>query len=111
VPLDDASGTAPIPPGTVTDPGVVVVVVELWLLLLLQAASAVRLASATATPAVLRRNFMSESPFCSKFAGDPLRHRGRASGSRSAARNPYPWPIRIGPHWADRSVTGELAEA
>jgi hypothetical protein len=53
VPLADAIGTAPIPPGTVTVPGVVVVVDVLLLLLLLQAARAVRLATATATTAAL----------------------------------------------------------
>jgi hypothetical protein len=54
-PLADASGTEPIAPGTVTEPGLTVVVVALWLLL--QAASAVRLASATATPRILLRCF------------------------------------------------------
>jgi hypothetical protein len=50
VPLADAIGTLPIPPGTVANPGVVVVDVLLLLLLLLQAASAVMVATATSSP-------------------------------------------------------------
>src|SRR5579862_8284581 len=65
VPLDDASGTEPIPPGTVTEPGVVVVVplLLLLLLLLLQAASAVMVATATSSPpAALLRNLIIGPP-------------------------------------------------
>ena len=65
VPLDDASGTEPIPPGTVTEPGVVVVVLLLLLLLLLllQAESAVMVATATSSPpAALLRNLIIGPP-------------------------------------------------
>src|SRR5579862_7271870 len=110
-PLAAASGTAPIPPGTVTDPGVVVVV-ELWLLLLLQAASPVRLATATATPAVLYRNFMSESPFCRSSPAIRSVTAARASGSRyPPVRDPYPPAPPCRPALGRPVYTGELAEA
>jgi hypothetical protein len=65
-PLDDASGTEPSPPGTVTVPGLVTVVVGLPLVL--QAASPARLATAMATPAVLTRNFIDPPSLrCRRF--------------------------------------------
>src|SRR5579859_1522751 len=66
VPLAAASGTEPIPPGTVTEPGVVllfVVPLLLLLLLLLQAVSAVMMATATSSPpAILLRNLIIGPP-------------------------------------------------
>src|SRR6266700_2921675 len=64
VPPEAASGTDPIPPGTVTLPALVLPPLPLLEPLLLQAASAVMLATARATPAtlVLLRYFIIGPP-------------------------------------------------